>query len=50
MLYDCLAFCVSEMSKKNDMNLNKAKTKFMEIRFSLSGQAHFLILESEIIQ
>ncbi len=42
-------YYVSEWSKKNDMNLNKTKTKFMEIKFSLSVQAHPLILEGEII-
>ncbi len=39
---------VSEWSKMNDMNLNKPKTKFMENKFSLSDQAHPLMLEGEI--
>ncbi len=41
---------VSEWPKKNDMNLNKLKTKFMEIKFSLSGSVHPLVLEGEIIE
>ncbi len=36
--------------KKHDMNLNKPKTKFMEIKFSFPGQAHPLMLEGEIIE
>ncbi len=32
------------------MNLHKPKTKFIEIKVSLSGQAHMLMLEGEIIE
>ncbi len=40
---------LSGWSKKNAMNLNEPKTKFMEIKFSFSGQAHLLILKGDII-
>ncbi len=43
-------YYVNDWSKKNDMNLNKPKTKFMEIKVSLSGQIHSLWLEGEIIE
>ncbi len=32
------------------MDLNKSKTKFMEIKFSVSDQAYPLMLECEIIE
>ncbi len=41
---------VCEWSKKNDINLNQPKTIFIEITFSLSGEAHPLVIQSEIIE
>ncbi len=41
---------ISKWSKQNDINLNKPKTKFIEIMFSLSGQALLQILEGAIIE
>ncbi len=32
------------------MNLNNPKTKFMEIKFSLSGPAYYVILEGETVE
>jgi hypothetical protein len=41
---------VGNWSDTNDMNLNKPKTKFMEISFSQSGQAHPLTPQGEILE